>query len=151
VLTSNGRETRILPALDQALLDEVLELSLGQESVHKVESTARRVVSSSRYTREKTTHSPEIENLNLLHTQLFQEPLVLGFPIGILVGPQGVSHAIERIDNGAGQVIHRVRLVLFSCNMMGLVDAPVDGRVTHRTVRGRIVDLGTKEPFLSLF
>lgn len=37
--TSDSREPRIFPALDESLLHEVLELSLRQQSVHKVEST----------------------------------------------------------------------------------------------------------------
>lgn len=43
--------------------------------------------------------------------------------------------AIQRIDDRARQIVHRVRLVLFARHVVRLVDASVDGRVTHGAVR----------------
>ncbi len=39
-LTSDGRESGIVPSFDNAFLDQKLELSLRQDSINKVDSTA---------------------------------------------------------------------------------------------------------------
>ena len=132
LLTSKSRESGVLPSSHLALLYQVLELSLRQDSVDKVDSR-------------------KVKDLDVLKTEAFQEPLVLRLPVGVLVGPERMGDAIERIDDGTSHVVHRVGLELVSRDVVGLVDASVDSRVSHRSVTAEVVDLGSHEPFLSLF
>lgn len=129
-LTSQSREPGVFPSRHLALLDEELELPLGQDGVDEIDPR-------------------EIKDLDMRQPELLQEPLVLGFPVRVLVGPEGMGHPVERVDDGTSHVVHRVSLELVPGDVMGLQDGSEDGGVTERPVRAEVIDLGSHEPFLT--
>lgn len=92
-LTSYGGESRVIPAINDALLDQVLELSLGQDSVDKVNST-------------------KVEDLDLWEAESFNEPLVLLVSGPVFVRSKGVCYTINVVNQGTSKIVHGVRLEL---------------------------------------
>jgi hypothetical protein len=94
--TLEGGEGRRVPALDDALVDEVLQLTLGEQSVLEVESA-------------------EVLDLGVVRqVEVLEEPLVLAIPVVVLVGATGVGHTLNRVHDGAREIVDRVHLVLGS-------------------------------------
>lgn len=91
--TSDGRESGVIPAFDNILLDKILQFPLAQNSVNKVDPA-------------------EVKDLNIGETKSLKEPLVLLMTGPVLIGAESVSDAIEVVDDRTGEIVHGVRLVL---------------------------------------
>jgi hypothetical protein len=57
-------------------------------------------------------NSPEVEDLNLREAQSFEEPGVLLVSSLVLIGPEGMGHTVNVVDDGARKIVSRVSLVL---------------------------------------
>jgi hypothetical protein len=94
--TLEGGEGGRVPALDDALVDEVLQLTLGEQRVLEVETA-------------------EVLDLGVVReVEVLEEPLVLAIAVVVLVGATGVGHTLDRIHDRARKVVDRVHLVLGS-------------------------------------
>jgi hypothetical protein len=120
--TSDGRESSVVPAGNLAVVDELVELSLGEEGVDKVESTGSEHKSihvsfdspeeeAGKTRREDAREVPEVR---LSDVKSVDEPHVLRVPVSVLVRPESMSNAFKRVDHGAGKVVGRVGEVLGS-------------------------------------
>lgn len=89
--------------------------------------------------------------MDLAELELGNEPLVLGVAVVVLGGTESVCDTLERIDDGAAEVVGRVHLPLGASAVMVLGVASVDDRVAHGLVW--VVDrhLCTNAPPLALF
>lgn len=92
----------------------------------------------------------EVPDVRLPEVESVDEPEVLGVSVSVLVGPQRVRDALERVDDGAGKVVRGVREVLGAGPVMGLLDTSVDDGVSHGLVG--VVDrhFGSETPFGTL-
>lgn len=95
MLTSDSRETRVIPPGHNAVLHQVLQFTFREYGVDKVDSA-------------------EVEDLDLGETKFLQEPLILLVTGIVLVRSQRVSDTIQVVDNRAGEVVHWVRFVFVS-------------------------------------
>lgn len=109
-LTSNGWESGVIPAGGDASLEQVLELSLRQDGVHKVDSAEHSQPDP--LSDASSPNSPEVEDLNLREAQSFEEPGVLLVSSLVLIGPEGMGHTVNVVDDGARKIVSRVSLVL---------------------------------------
>lgn len=71
------------------LVNEPMELALGEKGVHKVEAR-------------------EIPKVRLADLEGVDEPEVLGVPVAVLVGAESVGDALDRVYDGASKVVGRV-------------------------------------------
>ena len=111
-----------------SLGNEPVQLPLGKESVDEVESTERpnnrrerkgRVSVETRddaFEREEgsCSNSREVPKLRLPDLESVDEPEVLRVPISVLVGPESVGNTLERVDDGASEIVGGVGEVLGS-------------------------------------
>ena len=91
--TADSGETGVVPALRDALLDKVLQLTLGKHGVDKVDTA-------------------EVEDFDLGEAKTLEEPLVLLLACCVLIGTESVGDALNVVDDGAGKVVSGVGLVL---------------------------------------
>eukprot|EP00964_Phaeocystis_antarctica_P067193 scaffold40659_cov71-Phaeocystis_antarctica.AAC.6 len=120
---AHRREARVVPAVGLALVDDPLQLALGEERAHEVDAR----------------EAPQVDGPQ---PQRLDEPLVLRVAVRVLPVAQRVRHALDRVDDRAGQVVRGVDLVL----VLGLVVRDQVGaegaRVAQRAVVVLHVDLG---------
>lgn len=114
--TTDGRHARVIPAPDVAGVNDLGQLALGQHSADEVETSETPVV-------------------NLAELELGDEPLVLSVAVVVLGGTESVCDTLERIDDGAAEVVGRVHLPLGAGAVVVLGIAAVDDRVAHGLVR----------------
>lgn len=114
--TTDGGHARVVPAPDEARIDDLGQLALGEERLHEVE----------------TGETPIVDTAEL---QCLDEPLVLRVAVVVLRGTECVGNALHGVDNGAAEVVRRVDLPLASCAVVILGIAAVDDGVTERLVR----------------
>ena len=57
------------------------------------------------------TSSPKVEDLDLWEAKLFQEPLILLMSGKVLVGPEGMGHAVNMVNDRTSEVVGGVCLV----------------------------------------
>jgi len=55
--------------------------------------------------RRKEVNLPEIPDIDGTEVQSFNHPVILGVTIPVLVGPQGVSNTLDRVNDRAGEII----------------------------------------------
>jgi len=110
--TLQGGETGVAPALNEALVDEPLELTLGKHSGDEVKLG-------------------EIENDILSHAEVVLNPLIESVAIAVFQGTEGVGHTFERIDDGASEIVSGVSLVLVTSLVMLFSLASVEHGVTE--------------------
>jgi hypothetical protein len=114
--TADGGHAGVVPAPDNAGVDNLGELALGQDGFDKVQAREAPVV-------------------DLAQLEVVNEPLVLCITVVVLGGTQGVRHPLERIDNRAAEVVGGVDLPCVSSAVMCLGVAAVDDGVAHGFVR----------------
>ncbi|KAH3684301.1 hypothetical protein WICPIJ_004741 [Wickerhamomyces pijperi] len=129
--TSDGWESWIVPVGDMALVDEPLQLTLGQQSSDKV-------------------HSGEIPDVHFSQVQVDQEPLVLRVTVTVLDGSQSMGDTFDGIDNWDTEIVGWVHLPGGASSVVRSQVASVDDWVSHGFVW--VVDghLGTQtvlQPF----
>ena len=114
---------RIVPACDVMLLDQLAQLALAHDRVGQVQ--AGELDLAGLLLKAADVHHPVIQRaVNL-----------------VLQRAQGVGHALKRVADGMGEVVHRVDAPLVAGAVMrGVLDA-VDGRIAQVDVRGGHVDL----------
>jgi hypothetical protein len=110
-----------------SLLHEPLQLPLTQQRINKRQAS-------------------KVPNLNLPQLERIQHPLVLRVPIAVLVRPQRVRNPLDRVDDGATEIIRRVDLVFVPRPVMREEVAAVNDRITHRLVRIGEGDFGADAP-----
>lgn len=125
----DGRHARVVPAGDDAGVDDLGELALGEEGADEVD--ARKV--------------PELDGAEV---EGGEEPLVLGVAVGVLGGAERVGHALDAVDYGAGKVVRGVDVPGPAGTVVGYRDGvfallgrdglgeAVDDGVPHRAVGG---------------
>lgn len=113
--TTHGGHARVVPAPDVASVNDLGELTLGQDCADKVQTSEAPVV-------------------NLAELELLDEPLVLGIAIVVLGGTQSVCDALDRVDDGAAEVVGRVHLPLGASAVVVLGVASVNDGVAHGLV-----------------
>ena len=123
--STNSREAGVIPATDNSLIYKPGQLPLTEKGLDEVEPG-------------------EIPDMDLPQVQSIQEPPVLWVAVTVLDSSERMCHALELIDQRAGEVVCRVDLVLVSGTVVSFGVAAVDDRVTHGLVG--IVDghFGTK-------
>lgn len=122
-LTSDGGESRIVPAGDVSLGHKPVQFPLGEKGVDEVETTenkGNRAEKESASVRRKVEDassegsSREVPEVGLPDLESVDKPEVLRVPVSVLVGPEGVGDSLERVDDGAGEVVGGVGEVLGS-------------------------------------
>ena len=118
----------IVPSSDVTLLHEPGELPLAEDGMHK-------------------GHAGEGVDANPAQTEPGLYPGVLLVAVLVLGGAQGVSHPLNRVDDGARQVVRRVGRVLGPRSVMGGRDVlPVQHRIAHCAVDTGHVDARPQAP-----
>mmetsp|Transcript_4352 Transcript_4352/g.10191 ORF Transcript_4352/g.10191 Transcript_4352/m.10191 type:complete len:233 (-) Transcript_4352:938-1636(-) len=84
-------------------------------------------------------------------TQSGLDPLVLFVPIIVLGRSQGMSDTLQRIHNGASQIIGRIGLVGSSTPMMRLQVLSKQNRISQGSIVRVHVNLGTETPSCTFF
>jgi hypothetical protein len=90
-LTTNGRETRVIPSLYQLLVYEPMKLALREKGINEVETT-------------------EVPDLNRTNAERLNHPLILRVAIAVLVRTKCMRDTLERIHDRASEVVGWVDL-----------------------------------------
>lgn len=120
----HGGETGIIPSLDVLLVDEPVQLTLGEDG-------------------RRHTQLREIINFDWAQFQNFLNPIVERIPVTVLNGTEGVCNTFKRVDNRDSQIVGGVGFVLGSGTVMGGVLASIEDGVTEATNFVLHVQLGS--------
>ena len=122
----DGDETRVIPAIDDAILYQLLDVTLTGDNIGQIQL---RELDLARRMREITVlYNPVIERAMILELQR----------------AEGVRDALYGVLDRVCEVIHRVDAPLVTGVVVMHVGHTVDDRVTHVQVRGCHVDLRTQ-------
>lgn len=113
--TADSRHARVVPASDDASVNNLSQLALGQYSLDEVQACETPVV-------------------YLAELQVLDEPLILCVAIIVLGSTQSMCNTLKSIDDGAAEVVGGVDLPLVASAVMGLGVASVDDGVAHGLV-----------------
>ena len=125
------REARVVPAVDDLVVDEPLQLALREQHVREVQAR-------------------EVLDDDLAHAGGLQHPVVERVAVVVLCRAQRVGHALERVDDRSREVVERVHLVLVARAVVRTLQAAVDARVAEHAVRRLVVDLRAEDVVLAL-
>ena len=139
--SGQGRHARIVPAVDQAVLDQGQQLALAHHGEIEVAAgeldllrTARRVAQAGGD--DRLGELGMGRQVDLIEAPVIQRPVVLE-----LERAQRMGDALDRIRNAVRIVVHRIDRPGIAGVLVGLLADPVDGRVTQVDVAGGHVDL----------
>lgn len=116
VRTADSGEARVVPAANEVLLDEPLELALGEEGVDKVDASALAEKSEDAEEDGEKKNAPVVPDLDLPEVERREHPLVLRVSVPVLVRPKRVRNALEAVDDRARKVVGRVHLELVAAS-----------------------------------
>ena len=120
--TAERRHTRIVPAGDIILLDQLAQLALGHDGVVDAETG-------------KLDLPGLGGNGDIVYHPVVQRAVRLEFQRA-----QRVRDALQRVLNGVGKVIHRIDAPLVALPVMVHIADAVNDRVTHIEVAGGKID-----------
>ncbi|VUC27632.1 unnamed protein product [Clonostachys rosea] len=135
--TTDSRHTRVIPPSDLATVDDLGQLTLGKEGLDEVD----------------TGELPQVYPSDV---ESVEEPVVLLVSVGVLGGTEGMGHALETINNWAGEVICGIDVPCPSsavvwCRLFILeIRESVNDRVSHRAVAGVESDASSDAMFSSI-
>ena len=122
---ADSRHAGVVPAPNQSSVNQLRQLTLGQERPDKVDSG-------------------EVPHMNLAQLQGVEEPLILRVSVGVLGGSQSMGDSLVAVNHGARKVVHGVHLPLGPGAVVNVLDvASVDDGIAHGLVGVVERDLGT--------
>ena len=124
--TAQGRHTGIIPAVDDAHLDQLTQITLAHDGVGHIQTCELALLR-------------ELGAKDVLDDPVVQRTMVLE-----LKAAHAVGNALDSVLNGVCEVVHRVDAPLVALTVMLGVLNTVDGRVTHVHVGACEVDLCTQ-------
>ena len=126
--TADGGEAGVVPAPDEAGVDELGEFALGEQGADEV-------------------HAGEVPDVDFTEVKNVLEPLILGVSVAVLVCAEGMGDAFEGVEDGDAEVVGGVDFPGGAGAVMGLGIAAVDDGVAHGFVG--VVDghFGADAPF----
>lgn len=114
--TADRGEAGVVPAPDEAGVDELGEFTLREQRADEV-------------------HAGEIPDVDLAELKDVLEPVVLGITVAVLVCTESVGDAFKGVEDGYAEVVGGVDFPCGASAVVGLRVASVDDRVTHGFVR----------------
>ena len=125
--TAERRHTRIIPAGDAVLLDQLTQLALGHDGVVDAE------------TRELYLTRLDAGDGHVRHDPVVQRAVRL-----VLKRAEGVRDALQRVLYRVGEVVHREDTPLCALTVMLDISDAVQHRIAHVEVAACEVDLGAQ-------
>ena len=127
---ADGGHAGVVPAPDDAFVDELGEFAFGEEGADEV-------------------HAVEVPVVDVPQFESVQEPLVLRVAVFVFGGAQGVGDAFVRVVEGAGEGVGGVDFPRAAGAGVGWRGAAVDDGVAEGAVGGVVADFGAYKPFLA--
>ena len=127
----DGRDTRVIPAVDVALVNEPLDLALGEHALLEVEAG-------------------ELPDVDLAEVHDLLEVLEHRVAVDVLAVTERMSDAIVGVDNRAGEVVGRVDLELGTGARVRCEVHTVQARVAQTLVQALHVHAHARHAFLAL-
>ena len=120
-------KTRIIPAVHNAVLNELLDVALARHDVVQI-------------------HFRELDlSRRVLPVRILNDPVVQRTVVLELKRAERVRDALDRVLDRMREIVHRVNAPLISCVLMGQMSDPVNDRITHIDVGRGHIDLRAED------
>lgn len=82
-----------------------MKLALREQCIDEIKATVRRM---NNRTRGRQRYQPKVPDIDLAKPNCFGHPVVLRVAIPVLVRPQSMRDALDRIYHGTGKVVRGI-------------------------------------------